>query len=380
MDSENHEDNTSQPRGGPICKICFHKVKSSQMCTFLSCQHEYCLACTREYLEDRILSFKVLNMKCPHEGCDYMFEDEHLKSIMDSSLFNKYLRFKNSARLNQNPHLRWCIRAGCEKYMIGEPDSSFLKCECGQEICFDCCNEYHPEKTCEEMIDLIYKEYAKQVDIQLCRSCKSRVEKDDGCNHIRCSVCGNEWCWLCGAKYTKHHYSFLNPFGCSGLQAGTHTKTRWPLWKRMTWKSFQIFTILLLILLLPLIGAGALVLAPWMLYRQRELRKKKGKIPKCKSFLFIVFGVLGLPLTIIFCIVYLLFILIRFRSNGSLVSERSFSERNLTNGHLVSKLTDRASHRKAITNATTRDPRQYDDERSDESIPSENRFQVVNID
>ena len=128
---------------------------------------------------------KVLDIKCPHDGCDQVFDDEHLKNYFERDLFQKYLRFKNTAILNQNPNIRWCIRAGCERYMIGEPNSSYLKCECGMEICFDCCNEYHPGKTCEEVFDLIYKEYAKTADLQLCRHCKSPIEKEAGCNHIK---------------------------------------------------------------------------------------------------------------------------------------------------------------------------------------------------
>lgn len=35
---------------------------------------------------------------------------------------------------------------------------------------------------------------------------------------MSCSICGHEWCWLCGADYSERHYSPLNPFGCAGMQ------------------------------------------------------------------------------------------------------------------------------------------------------------------
>lgn len=130
---------------------------------------------------------QVLTIKCPHEGCENVYQDEDIKMILEDNYFKKYLRFKNTAMLNQNPNIRWCIRPGCEKFIIGEPDKPYLRCECGMEMCFNCSNEYHNGKTCAEMIDIVYKEYAKKVDIQFCPNCKSYVEKDNaGCNHMRC--------------------------------------------------------------------------------------------------------------------------------------------------------------------------------------------------
>jgi hypothetical protein len=35
---------------------------------------------------------------------------------------------------------------------------------------------------------------------------------------MSCSICGHEWCWLCGSDYSDRHFSPLNPFGCAGLQ------------------------------------------------------------------------------------------------------------------------------------------------------------------
>mgnify|MGYP000887091147 FL=1 len=35
---------------------------------------------------------------------------------------------------------------------------------------------------------------------------------------MSCSICGHEWCWLCGGNYSEHHYNPFNPFGCAGMQ------------------------------------------------------------------------------------------------------------------------------------------------------------------
>ena len=205
VESENHEEELEPDSSKKMCSICYNGVNSDDLWAFSECEHIFCANCIKLYLEDRVMSFKVsiyltssltnadlqqlhqvLDIKCPSTDCDQHFADGQIKCCLDPDLYQKYLRFRNNALLNRNPNLRWCIRPSCEKHMIGQPGHSYLKCECGMEMCFDCCNEYHPGKSCEEMIDRIYQEYAKKVDIQMCPSCKSRVEKETGCNHMKC--------------------------------------------------------------------------------------------------------------------------------------------------------------------------------------------------
>ena len=78
------------------------------------------------------------------------------------------------------------MRRGCGKYIVGDPDSKIVVCECGTKICFLCRNEDHPKRSCEDMLDKGYKDYLKQKGVQRCPKCKSGVEKDYGCNHMTC--------------------------------------------------------------------------------------------------------------------------------------------------------------------------------------------------
>ena len=56
-----------------------------------------------------------------------------------------------------------------------------------------------------------------------CPRCKVPTHKSEGCNHMRCSRCQEEWCWLCGRGITPGgaypaHYKWWNPLGCGGAQ------------------------------------------------------------------------------------------------------------------------------------------------------------------
>ena len=125
-------------------------------------------------------------MKCPSENCLEKFEEENVEKVLKPPQFERYKSIKKSALLNQNPNLRWCVRSGCDKFVVGQKRSRKLVCECGMRICFRCGNEYHFGKSCERIINYTYQKYAKDQNVQPCPQCKSRIEKAGGCNHMTC--------------------------------------------------------------------------------------------------------------------------------------------------------------------------------------------------
>lgn len=154
--------------------------------------------------------------------------------------------------------LKWCPQPNCEGYMRGSESDPHVTCPiCGYEMCFRCGSQWHGKETCEQHMDAAYEEWAKGQEVQLCPRCKLRIEKINGCNHITCSVCRYEWCWLCRGAYTPSHFSPLNPFGCSNLQAEANTRARWPLWKIYLSRFGYLLLVIVLIALSPLIALFA---------------------------------------------------------------------------------------------------------------------------
>ena len=58
-------------------------------------------------------------------------------------------------------------------------------------------------------------DYAMNNFVKKCPKCKIITEKNKGCNHITCTKCGYQWCWLCNEKYTFDHF---NKGKCKGFQ------------------------------------------------------------------------------------------------------------------------------------------------------------------
>merc|ERR1719453_1856106 len=65
------------------------------------------------------------------------------------------------------------------------------------------CDEYDEERRQSEEVGL--HQYLQSDRVKRCPKCNTGVEKNDGCDHMKCLVsaggCGAEWCWLCLADY-----------------------------------------------------------------------------------------------------------------------------------------------------------------------------------
>ena len=145
-----------------------------------SCIDTFCKSCLVFYLVESIKTGQVISIKCPNYLCGVQYSEAIIKKNVNEEIFEKYLYFKKIISLSKNPNIRWCIRPGCEKFFEGSSISPKIVCDCGTAICFNCSNNWHEGKTCEEVIDQEYQGYLKKVKIQKCPKCKSRIEKSQG--------------------------------------------------------------------------------------------------------------------------------------------------------------------------------------------------------
>ena len=70
------------------------------------------------------------------------------------------------------------------------------------------------KKKCEKVIDEGFEEWKSHTLVKRCPYCKFWTEKNEGCNHMTCSQCKFQWCWICEQECVIGHYSFGQ---CRGL-------------------------------------------------------------------------------------------------------------------------------------------------------------------
>jgi len=100
------------------------------------------------------------------------------------------------------------------------------KPECQYALCFNCKEAWHADVTCAQYqkwkeenahANDRYDEWRKK-NTKNCPQCKTPIEKNGGCNHMKCINCKYEYCWLCFEKYKSGHFTLDEKGKCYGKQ------------------------------------------------------------------------------------------------------------------------------------------------------------------
>jgi len=200
------------PEETETCDICYEDVKRSNMYT-LACHHRYCRDCLREHLTVRVHSGWLLTIPCLHPSCSESIPDSDVRALVDKDIYSKYKRFQELAEISAMPTSRWCPKPDCNTAVVGDPHDEAFPClvchKCETKFCSDCSQEWHPNFTCQENAkrnrssrDKKSDKWRKKHKVRKCAQCAVDIEKDSGCNHMKCVTCGYEFCWICMQQFT----------------------------------------------------------------------------------------------------------------------------------------------------------------------------------
>lgn len=167
----------------------------------VNCGHRYCTVCLSEYLQNSINNGQVrplcFNLLPNNKPCNSpMTENEILKLIPEKSQ-KKYYKFKAN---KENENNRQCPK--CDHTQLGTPDVPSMTCDnCGAEYCFSH-GDAHQDSDCATYDRKHRQEEKRSCAIiakrcKPCPECKGRINKNGGCNHMKCPNCGCSFCWLC---------------------------------------------------------------------------------------------------------------------------------------------------------------------------------------
>lgn len=194
-----------------LCPVC---LCGSETAFSLNCGHWYCSDCWVSNFNVQITAGRSTGIECMGRGCNILVpEDFVLHLLTNPILRERYQECTFRDHVKSHPSLRFCGGASCRVVVRAESCKAkrvFCK-HCGTSFCFRCGLDYHAPTDC----DTIKKWFTKCADdsetanyisahTKDCPKCNVCIEKNGGCNHMHCSKCKYDFCWICLGDWKAH--------------------------------------------------------------------------------------------------------------------------------------------------------------------------------
>uniref|UniRef100_A0A3Q4MM62 Ankyrin repeat and IBR domain-containing protein 1 n=1 Tax=Neolamprologus brichardi TaxID=32507 RepID=A0A3Q4MM62_NEOBR len=235
-----------------LCGICMSSLSVFEEPVDMPCGHDFCRSCWEGFLNLKIQEGEAHNIFCPAFDCYQLVPVEVIEGVVSREMDKRYLQFDIKAFVENNPAIRWCPEAGCERAVRlntqgpGTSTSDHLSfpllrapavdCGKGHLFCWECQGEAHEPCDCEtwkmwlqkvsEMkpvelagVSEAYEDAANCLwllsNSKPCANCKSPIQKNEGCNHMQCAKCKYDFCWICLEEWKKHSSSTGGYYRCT---------------------------------------------------------------------------------------------------------------------------------------------------------------------
>ena len=193
-----------------LCGVCYEKInQEDKLFNILPCGHLFCSNCWFDYFKTLISEAKTNKIKCMESKCtEYISEEFILKHISkDFNLEQKYIKFKKRYEIIKDKNKKICPNVNCDSFLQKSEITKYVECENGHKYCFECLTPPHGEKKCSNKNEEKFLKWKKGKRVKRCPYCQMYIEKNEGCNHMTCTYCNYEWCWICEQKYDIDHFS-----------------------------------------------------------------------------------------------------------------------------------------------------------------------------
>ncbi|KAL0242397.1 hypothetical protein GEMRC1_004960 [Eukaryota sp. GEM-RC1] len=183
------------------CRICLTEKDededwSVKMCS--SCDHErdFCNVCILRHVREEInVKNAFREVPCLNSDCNSKMEHENIRTFATALDFESYEELLFKKFIESIPEFRWCAKPGCGFGAVYDDGENYpiISCpKCRTKTCYVDRVVWHEGKTCQEYLQSIYaseenanRNYIEQ-NTKPCPGCGYGIEKNDGCDHMRC--------------------------------------------------------------------------------------------------------------------------------------------------------------------------------------------------
>ena len=204
-----HEDEAATETERPKCPGCLEDLDTRSWQTIpISCGHHWCFDCLNMNVQQSLASRATWPPKC----CDTWLETGGIDEIWPY-LTNEIQKLYNKMApelYSENP--THCPEPNCGAFIPDDEDDENAiyaicpnpKCQ-GSGVCRRC------KRSMSEHVLIVEEERIECPDglgaennklleegkMQRCPTCRTLIEKEEGCDHMKCTQCSTDFCYLC---------------------------------------------------------------------------------------------------------------------------------------------------------------------------------------
>lgn len=205
------------------CRICFSEVSEVLRAP---CGHAFCAECYEGYLANKVDEGSACVLTtCPSEKCSTLVPPQLWSTAVGRDELEKYQRYRIDNFISFSKNLRWCPAPKCGRIVQAGSGAASVRCGpggCGFWFCMKCGEEAHQPASCQLMMKWSEKcqnesETANWIlaNTKRCPKCQTRIEKNQGCNHMVCSQCKFDFCWVCLGDWAEHSAATGGYYKCN---------------------------------------------------------------------------------------------------------------------------------------------------------------------
>jgi len=156
-------------------------------------------------------SGNFIKIKCFGSPCQCYLLESFICQLDDDLQISRLKRILRIEKFNQDRFIE-CPLQDCNNAFFYSKETinqcKNIKCQiCDREFCTECFMEWKnhsPDGICS-FLSVEQDEWIS-INCRNCPQCNASVIKELGCDHVKCTNCTFEFCYICGDPVTKDHF------------------------------------------------------------------------------------------------------------------------------------------------------------------------------
>uniref|UniRef100_A0A8C5PNL7 RanBP-type and C3HC4-type zinc finger-containing protein 1 n=1 Tax=Leptobrachium leishanense TaxID=445787 RepID=A0A8C5PNL7_9ANUR len=194
------------------CRICFTDAAAGAGILLRECLHSFCRDCLRQVVN----CCEEPEVSCPFRddiyACSSKLQQREIRALVSKEEYSRFLERGLVVAESRSKNSYHCKSVDCKGWCIYEDAVNVFVCPiCYAENCLTCkaihngmnCREYQDDLRIRALNDVAARQTNDMLKTLLqtgeamhCPVCEIVVQKKDGCDWIRCTMCQTEICWV----------------------------------------------------------------------------------------------------------------------------------------------------------------------------------------